>query len=62
MAQQADRLLKRKQVEEVTGLSRSTIYLQIAQGEFPRPVKLGSRAVAWREGDVLDWIAARPEA
>lgn len=56
------RLLRRREVEAVTGLPRSTLYLKIAEGEFPRPVRLGKRAVAWREADVLDWIAQRPTA
>jgi prophage regulatory protein len=39
-----------------TGLSRSTIYLRIAQGRFPRPVRLGKRAVGWLESDISTWI------
>lgn len=42
-----------------TGVGRSTIYLKVARGEFPKPVKLGARAVAWRVGDVRDWINQR---
>jgi prophage regulatory protein len=54
-----DRLVRRSEVERLTGLSRSTIYQWIKDGEFPRPVKLGARAVGWRENDVLAWIKAR---
>lgn len=39
-----------------TGLSRSSIYNQINQGIFPKPVALGPRAVGWRESDINDWI------
>jgi prophage regulatory protein len=42
-----------------TGLSRSTIYKKIADGEFPKPVLLGKRAVAWRSSVVSEWINAR---
>lgn len=43
-----DTLLRLPQVKARTGLSRSTIYLRIAQGSFPRPVRLGgARAVGW---------------
>ena len=38
------------------GLSRSTIYLRISEGRFPRPISLGGRAVGWVESDVNDWI------
>jgi len=40
-----------------TGLSRSTVYLRISKGEFPKPVSLGARAVGWIETEVEDWIA-----
>jgi len=42
-----------------TGLSRSTIYLRIAQGTFPAPVSLGARAVGWVESEIDAWIARR---
>lgn len=43
-------------VKARTGLSRSTIYLRITQGRFPRPVRLGKRAVGWLESDISAWI------
>ena len=52
--------LRRRAVEEVTGLSRSTIYELMSRKEFPRPVKLTSKAVAWPEGAIAAWLAARP--
>ena len=39
-----------------TGLSRSTIYLRISKGMFPRPVSLGGRAVGWLENEIDDWL------
>jgi prophage regulatory protein len=42
-----------------TGLSRSTIYLRIAQGAFTRPVSLGARAVGWPAHEVTAINAAR---
>jgi prophage regulatory protein len=51
--------LRRKQVETRTGLSRSTIYQYIKDGDFPKPVALGPRAVGWLESEVSEWIAAR---
>ena len=52
-------ILRRKQVEARTGLARSTIYQHINAGTFPRPVRLGLRAVGWLESDVSNWIAER---
>lgn len=49
-------------VKARTGLSRSTIYLRIAEGSFPAPVSLGGRAVGWIEAEVNDWLANRIEA
>lgn len=40
-----------------TGLSRSTIYLRVSQGKFPKPVSLGARAVGWVESEVDEWLA-----
>jgi prophage regulatory protein len=53
------RFLRRRSVEDRTGLSRSTIYLYVQDGTFPRPVRIGGRAVAWLESDIDAWIEAR---
>lgn len=57
-----EQLLRRRDVEAVTGLSRSAIYLAMSRGAFPTPVRLGPRAVAWRSSQIQAWIAARPLA
>ena len=57
----SDTLLRRPQVEARTGLSRSTLYDWMAKGEFPQPVKLGARLVAWRESDVTAWLESRQQ-
>lgn len=54
-------ILRRKQVEARTGLSRSTIYLRINKGTFPRPIKLGVRAVGWLENEIEAWLISRIE-
>lgn len=54
-----DTLLRRAEVESKTGLSRSTIYDWMKRGEFPQPVKLGARIVAWRESDIAAWLDSR---
>lgn len=52
----AKTILRLPSVRERTGLSRSTIYLRMGEGTFPRSINLGPRAVGWLESDVLDWI------
>lgn len=56
------KILRRRAVEEVTGLSRSTLYAMMADGWFPRPVKLGKRAVGWHEAEVMNWLQSRTDA
>ncbi|MEY8689641.1 MAG: helix-turn-helix transcriptional regulator [Leptothrix sp. (in: b-proteobacteria)] len=52
-------ILRRANVMSQTGYSRSTIYLRIAQGLFPKPVLLGPRAVGWPASEVAALNAAR---
>ena len=56
----ADRLLPFKRVLEVTFLSRATLYRKIKDGSFPAPLKIGRSRIAWRERDIVDWIARHP--
>lgn len=46
-------------VKARTGMSRSEIYRRIAIGDFPRPIKLGTRASAWSAAEIDAWIADR---
>jgi len=57
--QQSLNILRRKQVEARTGLSRSTIYARIAEGKFPQPIDLGGRAVGWIEAEIDTWLTSR---
>lgn len=54
-------ILRRRQVEQRTGLSRSTIYLRVAQGNFPKAVSFGARAVGWLESEIEEWLNSRVE-
>ena len=54
-----DALLRRKEVQLVTGLSRSGLYAAIKNGTFPSPIKIGIRAVAWRASQIASWIAEK---
>ncbi|EKQ5913310.1 AlpA family transcriptional regulator [Vibrio parahaemolyticus] len=51
-----NRLLRLKEVMDVTALSRSAIYRKMNTGDFPQSVSIGDRADAWVEKDVNDWI------
>lgn len=55
-------ILRLPAVKARTGLSRSTIYLRVAEGTFPKPVSLGGRAVGWVESEIQQWLERQIEA
>ena len=56
----ATRLLRLPAVLQRTGLSRSTVYVLMKAGKFPRPRRIGARAVGWSEDEIEAWINACP--
>lgn len=56
------RILRLLEVMARTGLSRSTIYLRVSQGMFPKPISLGARAVGWVEAEIQEWLQRQIEA
>ena len=50
------------EVINMTGLSRSSIYLRVSTNEFPKPIKIGRRAVGWPEESIITWQAKMMEA
>ena len=55
------RFMRLTEVIRDTGLGRSSIYKRIAEGEFPKPVPLGGRAVGWVSDEIEAWILERIE-
>jgi prophage regulatory protein len=55
-------ILRLAEVKRRTGFSRSWIYEQIAEGKFPKQIKLGVRGAGWIEADVQAWLQQRIEA
>ena len=58
----ATSILRLPAVKARVGLSRSSIYLRISEGRFPKPVSLGGRAVGWIEVEINDWLEKQIEA
>ena len=56
------KLIRLPAVKQMTGMATSTIYASMARGEFPKPIKLGARAVAWRVEEIEHWIDSRQAA
>jgi len=52
----SNRILRRIEVEKITGLSRSTLYLRMSKNTFPKSIPLGGRLIGWLESDILKWI------
>lgn len=50
------RFIRFSKVQEITSLSSSEIYRRIADGSFPKQIRLGSRSVVWLEGDIYKWV------
>lgn len=48
--------LRIQDLEQMIGLSKSTIYNKIELGEFPKQIKLSNRAVGWCSDEVQAWI------
>ena len=56
------KILRLRAAKELTGLSRSSIYLMMRAGTFPKNISLGARAVGWLEVDIQAWIDSRISA
>lgn len=55
------KIIRLNEVKESTGLGRSSIYLYIAEGRFPKPISLGDRAVGWVDSEIQGWIEEKIE-
>lgn len=50
------KILRLPQVIEMIGMSKSSIYLAISNGNFPKPIKLSERSVGWTANDIENFI------
>ena len=55
----AKKVIRRREVEARISLACSTIYALMADDKFPRPLKIGRRAVGWIEEDIDKWLSDR---
>jgi prophage regulatory protein len=62
MSELQHKFLRLPEVKTTTGLSKSTIYARIAEGNFPKQIPLGPRLVVWMESDIQNWIADQVSA
>lgn len=62
MATPSNAVLRLPAVITRCGLSRSLIYSGVKSGDFPKPILIGKRAVAWLESEIESWLAAKVKA
>jgi len=56
---QPDRIIRAREVQDMTGLSRTTLWRMENNGSFPRRVSLGVGSVGWKLSEVKRWISER---
>ena len=56
-----DQMLRIRQVQELVGLSRPSLYRRMRDSGFPRHRRMGPRASRWSEVEVRQWLSERPE-
>lgn len=55
----APKILRRREVEALTGRSRTSLYRDIQAGKFPKPIQLGEKSVGWIEAEITAWLEER---
>ena len=55
-------LLRTGDVLKIVPVGRSTLWRLVKRSEFPRPIRIGPRAVGWRVSDIEAWLESRPKA
>jgi prophage regulatory protein len=56
MRQEMDRLMRKKEVVNLTGMSSTTIWRLMKKNQFPQSRQLSSRVVVWLESEILEWL------
>ncbi|WP_284335997.1 helix-turn-helix transcriptional regulator [Comamonas sp. NoAH] len=51
-----EQLLRIGAVSQKIGMARSTIYKRIHKNQFPRPLVISKKLVAWKKSDIENWI------
>ena len=53
------KILRIDSVCELTGLSRSSVYKQMREGDFPKSIHITKGAKGWSEAAVVEWVITR---
>lgn len=55
-AERPSSILRIRAVMQRTGLTRPTLYRKIADGTFPRQVRISANGIGWREAAIDEWL------
>jgi len=55
----AETIIRIAQVRQITGLPRSSIYLRISEGTFPKQIRLSERSVGWVKSEIIGWVQSK---
>ncbi|UVT20043.1 MAG: AlpA family phage regulatory protein [Nitrospira sp.] len=55
-------ILRPQDAQRHVALSRSSIYARLAENDFPKPIRLGPRAIGWLKSELDEWLASRPRS
>ena len=59
---EAKMILRMKEVCSELGVSRASVYRLLQSGSFPKPLKLGKRAIGWERDHIQQWVKSRSAA
>ena len=59
---ESNRVIRLREVKNMTGLSKASIYVKMKSENFPKPIKISSRAVAWPEKEIFAWLREKINA
>ena len=57
-----NRIIRRRELCQLIGLSYSSIYRQVRNGTFPQPIALGTQAIGWYADEIEAWLDSRQRA
>lgn len=57
-----ERIVRMHQVKDITGLSKSSVYKYMADGDFPLQRRLGPNSVGWLYSEIMEWLESRQAA
>ncbi|WP_138430918.1 helix-turn-helix transcriptional regulator [Fodinibius saliphilus] len=57
-----DRIIRPSELQDILGVTSSTLWRMEKEGRLPARIKISERAVGWRKSDIEEWIANRPDA